>query len=525
MSVDVRPYAGHPEQTLDRPALGERFWSSPRWPIAPPTAPVARRVLLVVAVAAVVVRFLPAGPLWFDEAQTVSISHLAVPQLLGALRQDGSPPLYYLLLHMWMLVFGTGTWEVRALSGVIGVATIPVFAALTRRLLPEPARWPAVLLMATSPFAIRYSAETRMYALVILAVAVGAILVCRVLEEPSLRRMAALPFASAALAYTHYWGLFLLAATGIGLVWHAVRRRSLASRRAAIGLALGALLYLPWLPSMLFQIANTGTPWAHAGLLSATMAVAVWGGVMHWGVALLFAVPLVVILGISVVAGASRRPEIRPVLWVTLATLALAGLASVLLGSAVVPRYTSVGLVPYLVVAGAGIATLPGRVRTTAVRSAVTLGLVAGALNVTAPRTLAGRIAGALHRQGGPGDSVVYCPDQLGPDVARLLPGWPQQMMFPTGAFPYRVDWVDYVSRNLSASPMSFAQTVVADSSDQPIWLVEATNYISFGTSCQTLASDLASMRPAFVATPLGSNPMSPNEKETLVEYLPNPRL
>ena len=53
---------------------------------------------------------------WIDEGIAVGIaSHdfLDIPRILG---QDGNPPLYYLLLHGWMQVFGTGEAATRALS-------------------------------------------------------------------------------------------------------------------------------------------------------------------------------------------------------------------------------------------------------------------------------------------------------------------------------------------------------------------------------------------------------------------------
>ena len=46
-----------------------------------------------------------------------------IPHLL---RDDGAPPLYYVLLHFWMKVFGTSDLGARSLSGVIGVLTLPV---------------------------------------------------------------------------------------------------------------------------------------------------------------------------------------------------------------------------------------------------------------------------------------------------------------------------------------------------------------------------------------------------------------
>src|SRR3954468_5414863 len=45
--------------------------------------------------------------LWIDEGLSVGISDRPLSGIPHALRLDGSPPLYYLLLHVWMSVFGT----------------------------------------------------------------------------------------------------------------------------------------------------------------------------------------------------------------------------------------------------------------------------------------------------------------------------------------------------------------------------------------------------------------------------------
>ena len=74
------------------------------------------------------------SPLWLDEALSVNIARLPVGDLLEALRHDGHPPLYYLLLHYWMEVVGEGDVAVRALSGIFAVASLPLAWVAGRRL-------------------------------------------------------------------------------------------------------------------------------------------------------------------------------------------------------------------------------------------------------------------------------------------------------------------------------------------------------------------------------------------------------
>src|SRR5918998_6689046 len=79
-----------------------------------------------VVAAGVVLRFVQRSPLWLDEALSVNIAGLPVGDLLDALRHDGHPPLYYLLLHYWMELVGDGDMAVRALSGLFAVASLPL---------------------------------------------------------------------------------------------------------------------------------------------------------------------------------------------------------------------------------------------------------------------------------------------------------------------------------------------------------------------------------------------------------------
>src|SRR3712207_3866397 len=51
-------------------------------------------------------RFIGAA-LWIDEGLSVGIAQHGLTDIPGVLRQDGSPPLYYMTLHVWMQAFGS----------------------------------------------------------------------------------------------------------------------------------------------------------------------------------------------------------------------------------------------------------------------------------------------------------------------------------------------------------------------------------------------------------------------------------
>ena len=443
--------------------------------------------------AGVAVRLRSTSVLWFDEALSVHIAQLPLGELPGALRQDGSPPLYYVLLHGWMSVFGSGTTAVRALSSLLGVAAIVLAYVAGRRLQGPAAGLVAALLVASLPFLVRYATEARMYALVVVLVLSGAIAVHAALRAPTPMRLVAVATVSGLLLLTHYWSLYLVAAAGAVLLGLAVRggdRRAAGRTTAAV--AAGGLLFLPWLPSFVFQAQHTGTPWApppDSGALLDTLEA--WTGGETWA-----ARALAVLLVVAVIAGPVRRVRAS-------VTLAGVGLGTLLLGLVVArvagvgyaPRYSSVAVVPLLLAVAAAAAALPSRVRAALVGAMVACGLVGSAeLPFVDRRTQAAEIAAALRGALQPGDLVVYCPDQHGPAITRLLPAGTDQVVYPTFGRPDRVDWVDYAERNAAASPGAFAQAVDARASGA-IWLVWRGGHRTFGDQCEQLDAALAVAR------------------------------
>ena len=63
---------------------------------------------------------------WIDEGLSVGIAHHPLFDIPGVLRKDGSPPLYYMLLHVWMsVVGGDGESRTHALSVLFATLTDP----------------------------------------------------------------------------------------------------------------------------------------------------------------------------------------------------------------------------------------------------------------------------------------------------------------------------------------------------------------------------------------------------------------
>ena len=204
--------------------------------------------------------------LWVDEGISYGIADRPLTDIPGILRQDGSPPLYYALLHVYTRTFGVRSEAaLHALSLAFALLAIPVAYVFARALFDRRCGLLAATLVALNPFLNQYAQETRMYALVVLlSVVVCSTFVGAFIQDRGRRWTIAFAVSEAALLYTHNWGIFLGA--GLAVAFLVLARDRL--REGLLAAAVIAVLYAPWIPTLLFQIRHTGAPWARPPGLS-----------------------------------------------------------------------------------------------------------------------------------------------------------------------------------------------------------------------------------------------------------------
>ncbi len=222
--------------------------------------------------------------LWYDEAVSIHLAAKDLTALTLHTAGDIHPPLYYCLLHFWVLVAGSSEFSAAFFSLFFGLLIVALAHRLARETCGSGVGLLTAFLVAVSPFNLWYSQEIRMYTL-------GAILGLVTLY--CLMRLADLPkggdrsttkgdedaakqarwrfwigyvLAGAVGLYTLYYFAFLLLFENLFvLAWWLAERRSgrteplrLTSWIAAQALIL--VLYLPWLPTAMRQALNPPVP-------------------------------------------------------------------------------------------------------------------------------------------------------------------------------------------------------------------------------------------------------------------------
>lgn len=105
--------------------------------------------------------------LWRDEAFSVLIAEKNVFEIFKLSAQDTSSPFYYILLHYWMILFGSSEVAIRIMSLIFHLLTAVVIFFIAKKLIRVS--YADVLIALTTllnPFLLQYAFEARTYSLV-----------------------------------------------------------------------------------------------------------------------------------------------------------------------------------------------------------------------------------------------------------------------------------------------------------------------------------------------------------------------
>jgi len=193
-----------------------------------------------------------------DEVWSVKTASLNYSAEIAALKADVHPPLYFLILHSWMRLFGTGERTVRSLSGVFYILSVFAVFGIGRELYGTKTALLCAAIYLSSPLAILAAQFARMYSLLSLLAILSTWLYLQFSNKP---RDSHLQFALYIVvnvlgAFTHIAFFFLLFAQ---IFVHFLFYRQVRMKRFALAIVLSLVPYLfLWGPILLAQIAISG---------------------------------------------------------------------------------------------------------------------------------------------------------------------------------------------------------------------------------------------------------------------------
>lgn len=184
---------------------------------------------------------------WYDEA--CSVSYARYPW------GNWNAPLYWILLHFWVKLFGTSEFALRFPSALYSfLATIVVYL-LGRRLGGRQVAVIASICIGCSAFHLWYAQEARDYSLVLLWGLLATYFLYRAFDTPGIRYRVLFVLASVAGLYTNYFYIFLFAGHCLWLTFSGRQRI-----KTGILLVAAALCFLPYLQRFMekFSVVQQG---------------------------------------------------------------------------------------------------------------------------------------------------------------------------------------------------------------------------------------------------------------------------
>jgi mannosyltransferase len=198
--------------------------------------------------------------LWIDEGYSLALGSHSVSDIMRGAAADQHPPLYYLLLHLW-LAAGQSVFHLRYLSVLIGTLGVAASARVGQQLLGRSGGVVAALLLACSPMHIWYSQEARMYILLALLTTVSMYMAWRVMRGHG--GWIAYGLSTVLALYTHYFaGFIILLENALALGWGLKHCRGRFLRRWTATQVVLVALFAPWAPVALYQARFHQMTWA-----------------------------------------------------------------------------------------------------------------------------------------------------------------------------------------------------------------------------------------------------------------------
>lgn len=281
--------------------------------------------------------------LWFDEIATLTVSvRHPLSRILTEFPGVNQHPLYSVLAHFTVSVFGEAPWTLRLPAVVFGVAAVWMAWEAGRAWLGRPAALLGAVLLATSSHHVWFSQNARGYTTLATFTLASTLALLRFGAQPTPARAALYIVTAVAGVFTHLTMAFVLVAhvvtvSAAWLLGEATARRFPPGRTIAlwaITAVLCGIVYLPYVPDLLATFVKEAPPQAAqvatasratndllrgvtdgfgvAGLLVAVVA-AIVGGLHLLRVqpllAFLLGMPAVTTLGITALLGQPLRPR------------------------------------------------------------------------------------------------------------------------------------------------------------------------------------------------------------------------
>jgi len=257
---------------------------------------------------------------WGDEWFTMNLVTRPYGEVFWGAVHDVHPPLYFLVVHGFVSLFGQDEWVFRLTSFGASAGTLVMIYLLAKELFNKETALTALFLAAVSPYWLQSSNEIRGYSLLAFSVSCALFFFIRALNTKRRRWLCAYAFSMAAALYIEHYAWFFFFAMTAAVFLAVLKDRSqkllLWTQGAVLGVGIPSLALIAY---QAVYTENVFEPGRMEGYLTLSiMAKKVVGLVWHFSCGYHFSM--------ITVDKASHYLRTSPIFWLSLITTFFAAL-------------------------------------------------------------------------------------------------------------------------------------------------------------------------------------------------------
>ena len=200
--------------------------------------------------------------LWFDEACTALLMRCSFPELLNDLKSDAHPPLYFIGLKAFTLLFGDSIFVMRLFSivgllflALLGIGPVKHLLGIKNGILFS-------ILCLYLPVSVSFAQEARMYTWICFLITGMILYGYFSIKSNQKKDWITFTAFSIGAMYVHIYGsLIFLTFSSIAFFWILLRHKNLL-KHFLLYTIIVLIAYIPWLQVTLFQVSRaTENPW------------------------------------------------------------------------------------------------------------------------------------------------------------------------------------------------------------------------------------------------------------------------
>ncbi len=301
--------------------------------------------------------------IWVDEGRAMALAKMSVNDIITQNAQDNHPPLYYIFLHFWIIVFGAGEFSGRFPSVLFGIGAILMIYKITRKLFNETTALYTALIFSLSVFHVQYAQEIKTYAPAAFLTLLSFYTFLHLREKFRPVPVLIYILSTVILLYTHFLAIPVVIAQNSILLADYAGNRNIRYLRNWMLIQIPVLLiFAPWIPFLFQRTADLpGSFWLPpVTLLEIPKTLLIYSGTFtFFGIAATILLSGLIILALFK-RGVPHQPFLVLLIWL-IVPIAVPLLISFVYAPIYITRITIAASLPFYMLAGYGLGLIPNR--------------------------------------------------------------------------------------------------------------------------------------------------------------------